>query len=57
MDRLRAFEVFVAVVAQGGFTRAADKLDTSPANVTRYVNDWRKPSASDFSTARRADCR
>jgi len=39
MDRLRAFEVFVAVVGQGGFTRAADKLDTSPANVTRYVND------------------
>lgn len=39
MDRLRAFEVFVAVVAQGGFSRAADKLDTSPANVTRYVND------------------
>src|SRR4029077_19863207 len=39
MDRLRAFEVFVAVVGQGGFTRAADKLDTSPPNVTRYVND------------------
>ncbi|MBR1219250.1 LysR family transcriptional regulator [Bradyrhizobium sp. U87765 SZCCT0131] len=39
MDRLRAFEVFAAVVAQGSFTRAADKLETSPANVTRYVND------------------
>lgn len=39
MDRLRAFEVFAAVVGQGSFTRAADKLDTSPANVTRYVNE------------------
>jgi len=39
MDRLRAFEVFVTVVARGSFTKAADALDTSPANVTRYVND------------------
>jgi DNA-binding transcriptional LysR family regulator len=39
MDRLRAFEVFAAVVGQGSFTRAADKLETSPANVTRYVNE------------------
>jgi DNA-binding transcriptional LysR family regulator len=39
MDRLRAFEVFVTVVARGSFTRAADALDTSPANVTRYVNE------------------
>ena len=39
MDRLRAFEVFTTVVGQGSFTRAADKLDTSPANVTRYVNE------------------
>lgn len=39
MDRLRAYEVFVAVVARGGFTRAAEALDTSPANVTRYVNE------------------
>src|SRR6476659_8003185 len=38
MDRLRAFEVFVTVVGQGSFTHAADKLETSPANVTRYVN-------------------
>jgi DNA-binding transcriptional LysR family regulator len=37
MDRLRAFEVFVAVVARQGFARAADALGTSPANVTRYV--------------------
>ncbi|HLZ67115.1 MAG TPA: LysR family transcriptional regulator [Aliidongia sp.] len=39
MDRLRAFEVFATVVARGSFTRAADALDTSPANVTRYVNE------------------
>ncbi|MEA3088294.1 MAG: hypothetical protein QOC89_5991 [Paraburkholderia sp.] len=39
MDRLRAFEVFVTVVSRGSFTRAADALDTSPANVTRYVNE------------------
>ncbi|MGB8417455.1 LysR family transcriptional regulator [Paraburkholderia sp.] len=39
MDRLRAFEVFVTVVSRGSFTRAADVLDTSPANVTRYVNE------------------
>lgn len=39
MDRLRAFEVFVTVVARGSFTRAADALDTSPANVTRYVSE------------------
>jgi DNA-binding transcriptional LysR family regulator len=39
MDRLRAFEVFTTVVSQGSFTRAADKLETSPANVTRYVSE------------------
>lgn len=37
MNRLRAFEVFVAVVSKQGFARAADALDTSPANVTRYI--------------------
>jgi DNA-binding transcriptional LysR family regulator len=37
MDRLRAFEVFATVAARGGFARAADALDMSPANVTRYV--------------------
>lgn len=39
MDRLRAYEVFVTVVGKGSFVRAADALDTSPANVTRYIND------------------
>jgi DNA-binding transcriptional LysR family regulator len=39
MDRFRALEVFSTVVGQGSFTRAADKLDTSPANVTRYINE------------------
>jgi DNA-binding transcriptional LysR family regulator len=37
MDRLRAFEVFTTVVSKGGFAKAAEALDTSPANVTRYV--------------------
>lgn len=39
MDRLRAMEVFVTVVSKGGFARAAEALDTSPANVTRYISD------------------
>ncbi|WP_150608652.1 LysR family transcriptional regulator [Pandoraea cepalis] len=39
MDRLRAFEVFVTVVSRGGFGRAAEAISTSPANVTRYVNE------------------
>ena len=39
MDRLRAFEVFASVVARGSFVRAAEALDTSPANVTRYINE------------------
>jgi DNA-binding transcriptional LysR family regulator len=40
MDRLRALEVFVSVVAKGSFERAAAVLDTSPANVTRYVAEF-----------------
>jgi len=39
VDRLRAYEMFAAVAAKGSFTRAADALDTSPANVTRYVQE------------------
>ncbi|MRW89580.1 LysR family transcriptional regulator [Duganella sp. FT80W] len=39
MDRLRALEVFVEVVKRDGFARAAAALDTSPANVTRYISD------------------
>jgi len=39
MDRLRAYEVFVTVVSRGSFTKAANALDTSPANVTRYINE------------------
>lgn len=39
MDRLRAYEVFVTVVARGSFARAAEALNTSPANVTRYVTE------------------
>jgi DNA-binding transcriptional LysR family regulator len=39
MDRLRALEVFVEVVRKDGFARAAEALDTSPADVTRYISD------------------
>jgi len=39
MDRMRALEVFVEVVRRNGFARAADALDTSPANVTRIIAD------------------
>ena len=39
MDRLRAMEVFVEIVRRNGFAKAAETLDTSPANVTRYLND------------------
>ncbi|MBJ7313246.1 LysR family transcriptional regulator [Rugamonas sp. CCM 8940] len=39
MDRLRALEVFVEVVRKDGFARAAEALDTSPANVTRYISE------------------
>ncbi|MBS7546194.1 LysR family transcriptional regulator [Ancylobacter oerskovii] len=37
MDRLRAYQVFVAVVARNGFGRAAAELGISPANVSRHV--------------------
>ena len=39
MDRLRAYEIFMTVVNKGSFSKASDLLDTSPANVTRYIND------------------
>lgn len=39
MDRFRAFEVFAAVVGKGSFLQAAKALNTSPANVTRYVGE------------------
>jgi DNA-binding transcriptional LysR family regulator len=39
VDRMRALEVFVEVVRKNGFSRAADALATSPANVTRIIAD------------------
>jgi DNA-binding transcriptional LysR family regulator len=39
MDRLRALEVFRAVVAHGNFTKAAEALDLSCAAVGRVVNE------------------
>ena len=40
MDRMRALEVFVEVVKREGFARAAEALETSAANVTRYISDF-----------------
>lgn len=34
-----ALEVFTTVVAKESFARAAEALDTSPPNVTRYVSE------------------
>lgn len=39
MDRLRAFEVFVSVVSKGSLVQGAAALNTSPANVTRYLTE------------------
>jgi DNA-binding transcriptional LysR family regulator len=39
VDRLRAYEIFATVVAKESFVKAAQALDTSPANVTRYVGE------------------
>ena len=38
MERSRALKVFVEVVRHNGFARAADVLETSPANVTRIID-------------------
>jgi DNA-binding transcriptional LysR family regulator len=37
MDQFRAMRVYSAVVDEGSFTKAADKLDLAPAVVTRLV--------------------
>jgi len=37
MDRIDAMRVFVTVVSEGGFTRAADRLDLSPQLVSKYI--------------------
>ncbi|MCP8897686.1 LysR family transcriptional regulator [Gilvimarinus xylanilyticus] len=38
MDRLDAMRTFVAVVAEGSFTKAADRLSMSPQLVSKYVS-------------------
>lgn len=38
MDRIEAMRAFVTVVNEGTFTRAADRLDTSPQLVSKYVS-------------------
>lgn len=37
MDRIDAMRAFVTVAAEGGFTRAADRLGLSPQLVSKYV--------------------
>ena len=39
MDRLKALSVFKTIVDKGGFARAAEALDMSPAQVSRSVQD------------------
>ncbi|TXS93680.1 LysR family transcriptional regulator [Parahaliea maris] len=38
MDRIDAMRAFVTVNAEGSFTRAAERLDTSPQLVSKYVS-------------------
>lgn len=38
MDRIEAMRAFVTVVNEGTFTRAAERLDTSPQLVSKYVS-------------------
>ena len=38
MDRIDAMRAFIHVVQDGSFTRAADRLDTSPQLVSKYVS-------------------
>ncbi|TKV69399.1 LysR family transcriptional regulator [Marinobacter panjinensis] len=38
MDRIEAMRAFVTVVNEGTFTRAADRLDTSPQLVSKYIS-------------------
>jgi len=38
MDRIEAMRAFITVVNEGTFTRAADRLDTSPQLVSKYVS-------------------
>ncbi|MEQ6889083.1 LysR family transcriptional regulator [Halomonas sp. CS7] len=38
MDRIDAMRAFVTVVTEGSFTRAAERLETSPQLVSKYVS-------------------
>ncbi|MDW7747517.1 LysR family transcriptional regulator [Halomonas sp.] len=38
MDRIDAMRAFVTVVSEGSFTRAAERLETSPQLVSKYVS-------------------
>lgn len=38
MDRIEAMRAFVTVATEGSFTRAADRLETSPQLVSKYIS-------------------
>lgn len=38
MDRIEGMRAFVTVVSEGGFTRAAERMDQSPQLVSKYVS-------------------
>ena len=39
MDRIETMKAFISVSEEGGFTRAADKLEMSNQLVSKYVSD------------------
>ena len=39
MDRIETMKAFISVYEEGGFTRAANKLDMSNQLVSKYVSD------------------
>ncbi|APE30525.1 LysR family transcriptional regulator [Halomonas aestuarii] len=42
MDRIDAMRAFITVVNEGGFTRAAERLEMSPQLVSKYVSQLEK---------------
>ncbi|MGY8878689.1 MAG: LysR family transcriptional regulator, partial [Pseudoalteromonas sp.] len=38
MDKLTTMKTFLAVVQEGSFSKAADKLDISPQLVSKYIS-------------------
>ena len=57
MDRLKALSIFKTIVDKGGFTRAAEALDLSAAQVTRSLQDLEELLGAHFCSAPRAASR